>query len=314
MDRHLGRQTYYQLAALAIASGLVAGVAGGLVAQPAGNTGHPGSVTIEDTSAAALDVAGGIEAGSGHVQIVDASGGMNAAHLTTGTLPRARLATGTGDSINSTPSAVTLNEYSFFPNLNQRSCDGAAARGTLHLAPNLFGTVGRVYVDATCATQGLSPNNSIWQIQWRYLSASDTPSVWVVREADGTVVAVWESEDPVSAGDTVAPLATDEATHTVVNMGVPSLAVITTLTDALTADQQADLLTRLNAYVAAQRGWLTAVTALADLATIAPRYEPSGRQWAMRRLAEVQGVAVAELYQTALRVDPLTDTWGVAPR
>ena len=29
------------------------------------------------------------------------------------------------------------------------------------------------------------------------------------------------------------------------------------------------------------------MTALADLATIAPRYEPSGRQWAMRLLAYI---------------------------
>ena len=47
-----------------------------------------------------------------------------------------------------------------------------------------------------------------------------------------------------------------------------------------------------------------AVTTLADLATIEPRYEPSGRQWAMRLLAAVQDLAVTELYR-ALGVDPL---------
>ncbi len=153
-----------------------------------------------------------------------------------------------------------------------------------------------------------------WIAKWAYLSASDRPSVWVVVDATGEIVALWEGEDPISADDTVSPLATDDPTHRAVNMGVPSLAVITSLSDVLTADQQTDLLTRLDAYVAVERGWLDAVTTLADLATIAPRYEPSGRQWAMRLLAEVQGLAVAELYRTALRVDPLTDTWVVAPQ
>ena len=48
------------------------------------------------------------------------------------------------------------------------------------------------------------------------------------------------------------------------------------------------------------RGWRPEVTALADLATVETRYEPSGRQWAMRLLAEAKGVTVTELYLTDL--------------
>ena len=129
----------------------------------------------------------------------------------------------------------------------------------------------------------------------------------------GALVALWESEDPISDGDTTRPLATDDPTHRAVNMGVPSLAVITSLPDVLTADQQTDLLTRLDTYVAAERGWLSAVTTLVDLATIEARYEPSGRQWAMRLLAEVQGVAVAELYRTALRPTSLDIRFSLNP-
>ena len=57
--------------------------------------------------------------------------------------------------------------------------------------------------------------------------------------------------------------------------------------DGLPPAQQTAVLTRLDAYLADTRGWHAGVTALADLATVAPRYEPSGRQWAMRVLAEV---------------------------
>ena len=148
--------------------------------------------------------------------------------------------------------------------------------------------------------------------RWRYVTASDSPSVWAVVDPTGTVISLWEAEDPLSPGDTVAPLVADDPTHRVVNVGVPSLAVIRALAEALPAVQQTAFFTQLDAYVAGERGWHAGVTALADLATLAPRYEPSGRQWAMRVLAEVMGLGVTELYRTRLRVHPLTDTWGVA--
>ena len=65
--------------------------------------------------------------------------------------------------------------------------------------------------------------------------------------------------------------------------------------------------------MADERGWISAVTMLADLATIEMRYESSGRQWAMRFLAEVRGISVTELYRADLAVDTMTDTWVVAP-
>ncbi len=51
----------------------------------------------------------------------------------------------------------------------------------------------------------------------------------MVLDAAGTVVALWESEDPISDDDAVAPLVADDPTHRVVNVGVPSLAVIRVL-------------------------------------------------------------------------------------
>ncbi len=235
---------------------------------------------------------------------------LSASKITSGTLARARLGFGQTSVTGSADTLITMNDYSFYP--NWRGCSGSAAtmKGGYVLNPSGAARTGHFYLDLDGACVG----STTWVAKWAYLSASDRPSVWAVVDATGEIVALWEGEDPISSGDTVSPLATDDPTHRAVNMGVPSLAVITLLTDVLTADQQTDLLTRLDTYVATERGWLGAVTTLVDLATIEARYEPSGRQWAMRLLAEVQGVAVAELYRSALRVDPLTDTWVVAPQ
>ena len=288
------------------------------------------------TWATDLDVAGGLEAGSGDVALVGTDGkingplsstilddlsganltGLDAGQITSGTFGATRIAanavgrselrTATGSATGTGNRTISMNDYSFFPSIRISTNDSCDTRVETRLMPSIStstNTTGRfrVLTSASCTVN----------VAWRYITSSDTPSVWAVVAADGALVALWESEDPVSDGDTEAPLATDESTHRVVNMGLPSLAVITTLADALTADQQADLLARLDTYMADERGWLAAVTALADLATIETRYEPSGRQWAMRFLAEVRGISVTELYRTDLAVDTATDTWVV---
>ena len=213
-----------------------------------------------------------------------------------------------GDSTGQVRHLFALHDYAFMPSIACAQAadeDGLAGRLSPYQeqgsgsAPT--DTVGRFAMDGDCST-----------VRWRYLTSSDTPSIWVVSDrTTGAVLAVWEAEDPLVPGDTQTPLVADDPTHRVVNVGVPSLAVITTLYDALTTGAQADLITKIDAYVAGERGWLSAVTTLADVATIETRYEPSGRQWAMRFLAEVQGIAVTDLYRTALRVDPL-NTWAIA--
>ena len=234
---------------------------------------------------------------------------LSASKITSGTLARARLGFGQTSVTGSADTLITMNDYSFYP--NWRGCSGSAAtmKGRGVTNPSGSARTGHFYLDLDGACVG----STTWVAKWAYLSASDRPSVWAVVDATGEIVALWEGEDPISSGDTVSPLTADDPTHRAIKIGVPSLAVITSLAADLLPAQQADLITRLDGYVAGEREWLTAVTTLADLATIETRYEPSGRQWAMRLLAEVLGLEVTDLYRTRLWVDPATDAWIVAP-
>ena len=242
---------------------------------------------------------------------------LDAGKITSGTFRSARLAadsvgtselrTATGSATGSNDQTIIMHDYSFFPSIRISDSGSCSTRDQTRLAPT---------TSTSTSTRGrfkvVTSNVCTVDVAWRYITGSDTPSVWAVVAADGTVVSLWEAEDPVNADDTVPPIDRADPTHRVVNMGVPHVAIITTLYTALTADQQADLLARLDTYVADARGWLAAVTTLADLATIETRYEPSGRQWAMRFLAEVRGISVTDLYRTDLAVDTATDTWVVA--
>ena len=269
---------------------------------------------VSTGTVAAARLGTGVATGSTYLHGDQTWGALNAAHLTAGTIPTARLAnrvgtgalrTGTGSCTSNTGLGCTMHDYSFFPSLVSNCSRTLYARGFAGTLPT--DTIGRVSVPGNCGTSTNHGN----RVYWRYVTSSDRPSVWIVVDGDGGIVSFWEAEDPVSNDDTQAPLVADDPTHRVVNVGVPSLAVIRSLAASLTAAQQAEFLMRLDAYVAGKRGWLTSVTAIADLDTIETRYEPSGRQWAMRLLAEVQSLAVTELYLTRLRVDPLTDGWVV---
>ena len=98
-------------ALIAAVAGLIGGLSGALIAQPAGRFTHPTAVTIANTAADALDVSGGLEMGSGDVALVGTDGkingplsttilddlsgvnitSLNASNLGSGTMPLARM-------------------------------------------------------------------------------------------------------------------------------------------------------------------------------------------------------------------------------
>ena len=105
-------------ALIAAVAGLIGGLGGALIAQPAGRFIHPTAVTIANTAADALDVSGGAQFGSGDVALVGTDGkingplsttilddlsgvnltSLNASNLGSGTAPTARLGSGTASS------------------------------------------------------------------------------------------------------------------------------------------------------------------------------------------------------------------------
>ena len=98
-------------ALIAAVAGLIGGLSGALIAQPAGRLIHSTAVTIGSTAADALDVSGGLEMGSGDVALVGTDGKINgplsstilddlsganltdldASNLDSGTMPMARM-------------------------------------------------------------------------------------------------------------------------------------------------------------------------------------------------------------------------------
>ena len=155
-------------------------------------------------------------------------------------------------------------------------------------------------------TSGCSAN-------WDYAAASDNPSVWAVtRDSDGVVVALRESEDEPSDTPVSVPYDDDGNElpgYTVVNVGLPTLTVIESLYRGLTATQRTAALSCTGDYVTG-RGWLDAFSTLSDLSGIESRYEPSGRQWAMRCGAQASDEAVTAFYLDSLVVD--SGVWALA--
>ena len=172
-------------------------------------------------------------------------------------------------------------------------------------------TFGKVRWRANDGTsEGRRSNNDIGATI-KYITSSDTPSLWVVLDTTGGVVGMWEAEDPISAGDTVPPLSvpTDDLDvplegYSVVNVGLPTFSVIERVyTTVLTATQRVSMLGCTNDYLT-RRGWLTApMASLVDTATMVPvRYQPSSLQWMMRCGAKAVGVGTPAFYRDNLVV------------
>ena len=113
---------------------------------------------------------------------------------------------------------------------------------------------------------------------------------------------IWISEDPVADGDASSPMGLGA-----INVGVPSDAILSTLmaTRALALSRWHTQLVSL--------GWVTTTPATYSDAIdlVSDRYKPAARLWAMRAIAEVDGIGEAAAYLTLLRVGA-NNTWELA--
>ena len=259
--------------------------------------------------------------GSGQVPELDSGGHIDNARLAN--IPRTSLRFGEGEAMHSGSSSTFfyMHDYALPPAVKYfKDSGGSIGDGFLFSSEKTTASTVSSFTSyqprGRIQTHGNSDGTG--RAIWRYLSASDMPSVWVLLGDDNAILAMFEAEDPVRDGDATSPISKhvldDDGQPTgvmlgrAVNVGLPSHAVIAALYDALDATQKPQYVMRLSDYVVAERGWLDSLTVMADLQQIEARYEPSGRQWAMRVFASVLGLSVTGLYQTHLSVSAL-DAW-----
>ena len=129
--------------------GLISGVGGALVAQPAGRLIHPTAVRIGNTAADALDVSGGAQFGSGDVALIGTDGkingplsstilddlsganltSLNATNISTGTLASARGGV-PANAVIFIPATTCPTGYTEYTTLRGRYAVGLVANGT----------------------------------------------------------------------------------------------------------------------------------------------------------------------------------------
>ena len=267
-------------------------------------------------SAAVKDVG----TGSGNVPELDSSGHLDNARLSG--IPRTALSTSSG-TVASTPRGGTVQSiqdfstpaYSFRPTVywERDPSDNVTAE---FFKPDYFNTGGHITNDSehkwSLRTSGSSNTRSgVGTAHWIYLSTSHRPSAWVRQarvlddqgmETDVLIPDawnVWIAEDPLVDGDTKSPLGDGG-----IKIGLPSDAIISALIATRSAARDSWYIELVG------RGWLTITPASYSdaIAAVSDRYKPAARLWAMRAIAEADGIGEAAAYLTLLRVGA-GNTW-----
>lgn len=117
--------------------------------------------------------------------------------VTTGQIGSGILKTSSGSSTSAGNAAqyVTMNDYSFFPavtssNSSTASIDAMPTSSSAH--PD--GVIGKLRVAAP--GNPVATTSATTKIQWRYITASDQPTIWLAHKPAGTIMAIWMSDDP----------------------------------------------------------------------------------------------------------------------
>jgi hypothetical protein len=89
------------------------------------------------------------------------------------------------------PDVIAMNDYSFFPSLQQTANATANLVFQLQEVADQSTTVGRFQIAAT------GNAGDTFVIRWRYVTASDNPVIWVCIDGGGQIRKVWCSDDPL---------------------------------------------------------------------------------------------------------------------
>lgn len=105
-----------------------------------------------------------------------------------------KTATGSATSGGSALINVSMNDYSFFPSITADATGGAGLFAVYTANPG--NTVGRFQILAAAGASGVSTAN------WRYLTASDDPTVWAAYDpVSGEIKGLWWSDDPLPGNE-----------------------------------------------------------------------------------------------------------------
>jgi len=117
--------------------------------------------------------------------------------LTVGVIPSTRLKTSTGSATGSLIASVgtidvTMNDYTFAPSVVADTATSPAQVFTSpkHGTSNPSDTIGCLRLN--------NENGSArdYWVNWRYVTASGNPEIWIGLDSDGKIASVWEAEDP----------------------------------------------------------------------------------------------------------------------
>lgn len=206
--------------------------------------------------------------------------------ITSASVGTAALRTATASSALTVSASVTMQDYSFFPNIEQDDCGQTSLGGLGGMSGNQTNdTVGRFDIIITGAACG----SGSMDVRYRYITASDNPDIWIAVNNTSQIVGVWQSEDPAD----VAPLGIAGAT--VSRLDVPSVAEIKAIYSILPVTIRKQAATEFLAYLVS-RGWATEGMTVAEaIDQIPDRYKRAARLWALRAIAKAANVDVAEL-------------------
>jgi len=217
---------------------------------------------------------------------VNNSGTINTASVGTAALKTATGSTTCGSGVGCN---INMNDYSFSPSVTDVSITNAHCMSAQANVSDPGNTTARLRLSSVNCS-GVATDNTA-TVRWRYVTASDHPTIWTVVNADGTITsAVWEAEDPISQLD--YPKNPNPLEGTDIKSGQyflsPQPLTVNELKNLYAKFPTSDIqtvLTNLGSYIVDQRHWVSSFNSLNDINNISDRYQPAAREWALRYLA-----------------------------
>ena len=234
---------------------------------------------------------------------VTGAGLINTASVGTGAL---KTATGASACSPASVCSVTGNDYSFAPSLTTSGSEDCLAAITNTSNPN--NTILRIRFSQTDCL-GINPTGGTSTANWRYITASDHPTIWVIANADGSLSGTaWEAEDPVDQAkwpENPNPL---EGTplkdgQYFASPAPVSLNQLQTLFGKFPNADIQQVMHEVGNYYVTTRHWLNSFNSLDDINHIDPRFQPAAREWAFRYLAKHYQLSPPEAIGTFLHLE-----------